>query len=272
MRNHSAVPAKDIDAAPENGGYDGISRHPERCACAAPIRLDLAPATRSAGSDSVEIGIRNDRSFAQPPQPCDDVFTHLRLRTRDELVSNSYISANDSTESLAQRGLLAVMPSGSRILRPIRTPRVARNVARTHPRKSNSPYNLVVMSNRAPIRIVRDLSGERIETAVGGVGGTFQRLLEEKGGTWIAWPGGRTMQKRVAMPPYGPRFDLVFVDLSERDVSQYYYGMCNQGLWPLMHYMTPICHFSRAQWNDFQRVNMNFATTAATEASSSSIV
>ncbi len=128
------------------------------------------------------------------------------------------------------------------------------------------------MSNRAPIRIVRDLAGERIEPTVGGVGSTFQRLLEEHGGTWIAWPGGRTMQRRVAMPPHDPKFDLVFVDLNERDVSQFYYGMCNQGLWPLMHYMTPICHFNRAQWNNYQRVNMNFASIAATEASATSVV
>jgi trehalose 6-phosphate synthase/phosphatase len=164
------------------------------------------------------------------------------------------------------------MQSKSKIARPHRHRAVAYDAARKRHAKSRQAPNLVVLANRAPIRIVRDLSGERIEPTVGGVGSTFQRLLEEHGGTWIAWPGGRTLQKRVAMPPHSPAFDLVFVDLSERDVSQYYYGMCNQGLWPLMHYMTPICHFNRAQWNIYQRVNMNFASIAASEASSSSVV
>ncbi len=164
------------------------------------------------------------------------------------------------------------MASGSKIVRPNHQGELLYDASRLRPRRNRSPYNLVVISNRAPIRIVRDLVGERIEPTVGGVGGTFQRLLEEHGGTWIAWPGGRTLQKRVPMPPHSPAFDLVFVDLSERDVSQYYYGMCNQGLWPLMHYMTPICHFNRAQWTAYQRVNMNFASIAAAEAPASSVV
>jgi trehalose 6-phosphate synthase/phosphatase len=162
--------------------------------------------------------------------------------------------------------------SAGKIIRPVRSRSMIDSGFRAKPQKARNPYNLVVMSNRAPIRIVRDLGGERIESTVGGVGGTFQRLLEEHGGTWIAWPGGRTMQKRVSMPQHDPRFDLVFVDLSERDVSQFYYGMCNQALWPLMHYMTPICHFNRGQWLNYQRVNMNFASIAGAEASSSSIV
>ena len=186
-------------------------------------------------------------------------------------ISNSYISSNDSTEVAPRSGLL--MSAGNKNV-PSRHPRtVFHDAARARAHRSaQRGYKLVVMSNRAPIRIVRDLAGERIEPTVGGVGSTFQRLLEEHGGTWIAWPGGRTMQKRVAMPPHRPSFDLVFADLSERDVSNFYYGMCNQGLWPLMHYMAPICHFNRAQWNNYQRVNMTFASLAAAEASSSSVV
>jgi len=187
-------------------------------------------------------------------------------------LSNSYISGSDSTKHLAQSRLVSVVPTGDKIIRPGRRRTALYDTARVQARTSRSPYNLVVMSNRAPIRIARDLAGERIEPTVGGLGSTFQRLLEEKGGTWIAWPGGRTMQKRVAMPPHNPSFDLVFAELTERDVSNFYYGMCNQGLWPLMHYMTPLCQFNRIQWNNYQRVNMNFASIAATEASSSSVV
>src|SRR5208282_3485368 len=197
------------------------------------------------------------------------------LLTRDDLEYqsfNSYISPRDSTQSLLNPRSISAMSSGSKIIRPARLHRLPYAPAPVRPEKAKRPYSLVVLSNRAPIRIVRDVGGERIEPTVGGVGSTFQRLLEEHGGTWIAWPGGRTMQRRVAMPPQDPSFDLVFADLSERDVSLFYYGMCNQGLWPLMHSMTPLCNFSRVQWNNYQRVNMNFASMAATEASTSSVV
>ncbi|HEV7988511.1 MAG TPA: trehalose-6-phosphate synthase, partial [Candidatus Binataceae bacterium] len=106
---------------------------------------------------------------------------------------------------------------------------------------------LIVMSNRAPIRVVHEAGKQRIEPTVGGVGSTFLRLLEHQGGLWIAWSGTQTKTPgRLMMPPGSdpPRFQIVFCPLSERDVSHYYYGMCNRGLWPLMHFMTASCHFN----------------------------
>jgi trehalose 6-phosphate synthase len=126
---------------------------------------------------------------------------------------------------------------------------------------------LVVMSNRAPIRVVRDTSGQRVEPTVGGVGTTFLRLLEKRGGLWIAWTGGQSMPPRLPMTTGASRFDLVFMKLSEREVSEYYYGMCNRGLWPLMHFMTPNCRFNARHWGTYKRVNEAFARTAISETS-----
>lgn len=125
---------------------------------------------------------------------------------------------------------------------------------------------LIVLSNRAPIRIVRERGRERIEPTVGGVGSTFMRLLERHGGLWIAWSGGHKTPGRLQMPPEGPsRFALVFAPLTARDISNYYYGMCNRGLWPLMHYMTPNCHFSTLNWQHYNSANRMFADLAVAE-------
>ncbi|HEY6394172.1 MAG TPA: trehalose-6-phosphate synthase [Candidatus Binataceae bacterium] len=122
---------------------------------------------------------------------------------------------------------------------------------------------LVVISNRAPIQIVKEGARDRIKPTVGGVGTTFLRVLARRGGSWIAWSGGKSSLDRVPMPPAEPRFSLEFIQLSQRDISNYYYGMCNRGLWPLMHFMTPNCHFSRLNWDSYQRVNEIFAAKAA---------
>ena len=126
---------------------------------------------------------------------------------------------------------------------------------------------LIVMSNRAPIRIVREHGQERVEPTVGGVGSTFLRLLERHGGTWIAWSGGPRSPEPLTMPPGGePRFRIVFAPLVEQDISDYYYGMCNRALWPLMHLMIPRSHFSRQHWQRYERVNRAFAEIAVREA------
>ena len=118
------------------------------------------------------------------------------------------------------------------------------------------------MSNRAPIRVVHEAGKQRIEPTVGGVGSTFLRLLEHQGGLWIAWSGTQTKTPgRLMMPPGSdpPRFQIVFCPLSERDVSHYYYGMCNRALWPLMHFMTASCHFNTRPLALLRSGQRNFA-------------
>jgi trehalose 6-phosphate synthase len=68
------------------------------------------------------------------------------------------------------------------------------------------------------------------------------------------------------MPAEHPRFELSFVELSERDVSQYYYGLCNRALWPLMHFMISNCHFNGGQWRQYRHVNDLFAECAIAQA------
>ena len=64
----------------------------------------------------------------------------------------------------------------------------------------------------------------------------------------------------------------MFCPLGERDISHYYYGMCNRGLWPLMHFMTASCHFSTLNWRYYEAVNRNFAAAAASEAGDDDVV
>src|SRR5258706_13526659 len=69
---------------------------------------------------------------------------------------------------------------------------------------------LIVMSNRAPIRIVRVGGREQVEPTVGGVGTTFLRLLERSGGRWVAWAGGRKTPEAHLLPPTKPPVQNVF--------------------------------------------------------------
>jgi trehalose 6-phosphate synthase/phosphatase len=134
-------------------------------------------------------------------------------------------------------------------------------------RRSPGP-RLLVMSNRAPIRLVREGDHERIEPTVGGVGTTFMRLLERHGGLWIAWAGARNRSGREQMPPRDPRFEMVFTPLTEREIAGYYHGLCNRGLWPLMHFMPTRCRFESTNWNLYRRANRLFAATAVRESAS----
>ena len=135
-------------------------------------------------------------------------------------------------------------------------------------RHSAEDPRLLVMSNRAPVRVIHEKGQQRIETTVGGVGSTFMRLLEQHGGVWVAWSGARANPGRLTMAGVESRFSMVFPRISERDISSYYYGMCNRALWPLMHFMTLNCRFDSEQWNSYRVVNRIFAKAAEAEVSS----
>jgi len=79
------------------------------------------------------------------------------------------------------------------------------------------------------------------------------------GGLWIAWSGGSETPKPLPVPPENPRFSIIFLGLSERQVAHYYWGMCNRGLWPLMHLMPLNCHFNTRDWAVYREVNRAFA-------------
>jgi len=124
---------------------------------------------------------------------------------------------------------------------------------------------LVVLSNRAPVRVIAEDGAQRIEPTVGGLGATFMRLLERRGGLWIAWAGSNKTPAPLMLPADDPRFTMVFPALGEREISNYYYGMCNCGLWPLMHLMTQNCRFRASYWGSYRHVNQLFAQLASTQ-------
>jgi trehalose 6-phosphate synthase/phosphatase len=118
---------------------------------------------------------------------------------------------------------------------------------------------LMVVSNRAPFRIIHEGGTQRVEPTVGGVATTFLHLLEMHGGLWLAWSGGSETPAPLRIPANQPRFSTVFLGLSERQVAHYYWGMCNRALWPLMHMMPQYCHFSAQDWVEYGAVNRIFA-------------
>lgn len=116
----------------------------------------------------------------------------------------------------------------------------------------------MIVSNRAPFRIIREAGTRRIEPTVGGVATSFMHLLELHGGLWIAWSGGTDTPPALKVPAANQQFSIVFIGLSEDRIAHYYWGMCNRGLWPLMHMMPQYCHFGAQDWAEYRVVNRRF--------------
>lgn len=131
---------------------------------------------------------------------------------------------------------------------------------------------LIVVSNRAPFRIIHEVGRDRFEPTVGGVATTFLHLLETHGGLWVAWSGGTEAPNRLDVPGKNRSFSVVFIGLTERQISRYYWNMCNRGLWPLMHSIPLKCHFAEVDWDCYREVNERFARSCSAQLQADDVV
>ena len=125
-----------------------------------------------------------------------------------------------------------------------------------------SPRRLIVVSNRAPVELVRQQSGSRLVRTVGGLAGALDDALRASGGTWVAWVGS-SAGGELASEQTGLGYPLYAVPLDEHDLRNYYAGFANQVLWPLCHTFPSRVRMKKAWWPAYQRANERFAATVA---------
>ncbi len=126
-------------------------------------------------------------------------------------------------------------------------------------------YQLVVVSNRQPY-IHELVDGKlRYQVPAGGLTTALDPLMQECGGTWVAYGGGKgdwyavDEKNKIMVPPDDPAYTLRLVWLTEEEEQGYYYGFSNEALWPLCHnaYTEPV--FDTSDWEMYKAVNQTFA-------------
>jgi trehalose 6-phosphate synthase len=132
---------------------------------------------------------------------------------------------------------------------------------------------VLVVSNREPYIHNRGEDGEvTLLLPASGLVSALEPIMRTCGGTWIAHGSGsadrETVDARdhIRVPPAAPEYTLRRVWLSDDDVEGYYYGIANEGLWPLCHiaFVRPI--FREADWARYVAVNARFAEVVVAEA------
>lgn len=130
---------------------------------------------------------------------------------------------------------------------------------------------LVVVSNREPYIHVKEGREITVQVPASGMVTALEPVMRACGGLWIAAGTGSAdklvvdSQDKVRVPPDEPRYTLKRVWLNPKEETGYYYGLANEGLWPLMHvaHVRPI--FRREDWEEYKRVNGKFARTVLRE-------
>jgi trehalose 6-phosphate synthase len=133
-------------------------------------------------------------------------------------------------------------------------------------------YRLIVVANREPY--IHRFKGDRIECIqpASGMVTALDPIIHTAGGTWVAHGAGDADRATVdehdhiAVPPEDPRYTLRRVWLTRELEEGYYYGLANQGLWPLCHIVFTRPQFRPRDWDCYQRANELFAKAVLEEA------
>jgi trehalose 6-phosphate synthase len=94
----------------------------------------------------------------------------------------------------------------------------------------------------------------------GGMAVAVKAALKNRKGLWFGW-SGNVSDDPNAEPQVSDakKVTYVLVDLSKNDVQEYYNGLANRVLWPILHYRGDMQEFSRADASGYIRVNRMFA-------------
>ncbi len=130
--------------------------------------------------------------------------------------------------------------------------------------------SFVVVANRLPVDQVTNDDGETSwRTSPGGLVTALEPVMRQQDGVWIGWAG---IPDEFVAPFQADGLQLIPVDLTARDVEEYYEGFSNTTLWPLYHDAIVTPRYRREWWDAYVRVNRAFAETAAAYAAQGAVV
>ena len=131
---------------------------------------------------------------------------------------------------------------------------------------------VIVVSNREPYIHNHAAGAITLQSPASGLVAALEPVMRACGGTWIAHGSGSAdrdtvdASDRLRVPPGDPAYVLRRVWLSDKEQSGYYYGLANEGLWPLCHIAFVRPTFREEDWLQYRKVNERFAEVIVQEA------
>ncbi len=133
-------------------------------------------------------------------------------------------------------------------------------------------FKLIAVSNREPYIHFRKNGTIECMQPASGLTTAIDPILRASGGVWVAHGSGNADREavdtldHVRVPPESPEYTLRRIWLSHEIEQEYYYGLANEGLWPLCHIAFQRPRFNRQHWESYRLANEIFAEAVLEEA------
>lgn len=151
------------------------------------------------------------------------------------------------------------------------TPKTLKEILRSELRGEE----ILVVSNRQPyVHVTKPDNSIEVQNPASGLVTALEPIMRACSGTWIAHGSGSgdkavvDKQDHIAVPPGAPAYRIRRVWLTPEEEEGYYYGLANEGLWPLCHIAHTRPIFRSQDWREYSKVNGRFARAVWEEAKS----
>ena len=119
-------------------------------------------------------------------------------------------------------------------------------------------HALVIASNRLPVRFALTDDGFDVQASAGGLAAALGAVRGDA--VWIGWPGTVVPEHlQAAVSERLEEDNLAPVFLSADEEEDFYGRVCNDTLWPLLHYFGDRLRLTPEAWQRYVHVNERFA-------------
>lgn len=122
---------------------------------------------------------------------------------------------------------------------------------------------IIFISNRLPVTVSKNKGILGYQKSIGGLATGLKSFHEQSDSLWIGWTGIpdediNENEKECIQKELKDNYKCLPVFLSDNEIEQYYYGFCNNTIWPLFHYFTNKTEYELGTWEAYQKVNQKF--------------
>jgi trehalose 6-phosphate synthase/phosphatase len=119
-------------------------------------------------------------------------------------------------------------------------------------------HSLVIASNRLPVRFTTVGDEFTVEPSAGGLAAALRAVRGDS--LWIGWPGTVVPEHlQAAATDQLEAENLVPIFLTADEEEDFYGRVCNDTLWPLLHYFGDRLRLTPEAWQHYVQVNERFA-------------
>lgn len=126
-----------------------------------------------------------------------------------------------------------------------------------------SKKRLVIVSNRLPVSV--EIKEKIVyHQSMGGLASGLSSFYKDYNCLWLGWSGLTAQkvnqeQRKEITNQLEQKYQCHPLFLPEKHLNNYYYGFCNESIWPLFHYFNQYAIFKQEYWESYYQVNEIFA-------------